>query len=108
MIHKELASGRWFQLSLAEQLGNVGSEYERAISWKMRRDQEQFNNSFERYLELLDLTISDPRYSVARKRELLRVREVSCEELLGEVQNRELGAFKDFFYYFMLAARGSR
>ncbi|TSC78477.1 MAG: hypothetical protein G01um101429_750, partial [Parcubacteria group bacterium Gr01-1014_29] len=29
-IHKELAEGRWFQLSLMEQLGNIGSEVGRA------------------------------------------------------------------------------
>lgn len=29
-IHKELAAGRWFELSLAEQLGNIGSEVLRA------------------------------------------------------------------------------
>jgi len=30
-MHKELAEGRWFQLSLMEQLGNIGSEVGRAL-----------------------------------------------------------------------------
>jgi len=30
-IHKELASGRWFKFSLAEQLANVGSEIETGV-----------------------------------------------------------------------------
>jgi hypothetical protein len=30
VYHPELASGRWFTFSIAEQLANVGSEYERA------------------------------------------------------------------------------
>ena len=29
--HQELAAGRWFRLSLVEQLANVGSEIERAM-----------------------------------------------------------------------------
>ncbi len=28
--HRDLAAGRWWELSLAEQLGNVGSEVSRA------------------------------------------------------------------------------
>ncbi len=32
--HKQLAEGRWFKFTLAEQLANVGSEVERTILWK--------------------------------------------------------------------------
>lgn len=31
VIHKQLAAGRWFSLTLAEQLGNIGSDVDRAI-----------------------------------------------------------------------------
>jgi len=31
-MHRELAAGRWFELSLVEQLANIGSEIERTIS----------------------------------------------------------------------------
>jgi len=31
IVHKQLASGRWFKLSLVEQLANVGSDVERTI-----------------------------------------------------------------------------
>ncbi len=34
--HPELSNGRWHTMTIAEQLGNVGSEYERALSWKER------------------------------------------------------------------------
>jgi hypothetical protein len=30
--HRELAAGRWFQLSLIEQPANTGSEVERALN----------------------------------------------------------------------------
>ena len=58
--HPELAAGRWFTLSLATQLGNAGSEYERALQWKKRGDKVRFDHAFARLLELIDLTIADP------------------------------------------------
>jgi hypothetical protein len=40
MMHQTLAAGRWFTLTLAEQLGNIGSEVSRAILG--RNDPERF------------------------------------------------------------------
>jgi hypothetical protein len=34
--HRELAAGRWWELSIAEQLGNIGSEVSRAVRWTGR------------------------------------------------------------------------
>ena len=34
--HKELAAGRWAQMSLAEQMLNIGSEVSRANRWKAK------------------------------------------------------------------------
>jgi len=62
IYHPELANGRWHTMTIAEQLGNVGSEYERALSWKERGDTARFEQAFARLLELLDLTIVDPRW----------------------------------------------
>ncbi len=45
--HKDLAAGRWYSLSLAEQLGNVGSDFERALRWKEKK-QEKLSKSFVR------------------------------------------------------------
>src|SRR5258705_11794528 len=60
-IHQELASGRWHTMSLANQIGNVGSEYERTLRGKTRGDVEYFERAQARLVELLELTISDPR-----------------------------------------------
>jgi len=48
--HRELAAGRWFGLSLIEQLANVGSEVIRAISWKNKNNLEYSRMAFERAL----------------------------------------------------------
>jgi len=100
--HPALASGRWFELSLAEQLGNVGSEYERALKWRQQKD-ARFQNAFDRFLELLDLTVADKRYSFIRKRELLRIRETACTELTQTTDSPT--NLSDYFYHFALLAR---
>lgn len=76
-MHKDLAEGRWWELSLYEQLENVGSEVSRALRWKTRNPGIA-QGAIERVLELLDLTLADPRHrrSVARLREIARTREV--------------------------------
>lgn len=98
--HQDLASGRWHTMTLAEQLGNAGSEFSRIISSRKRNDQARFNSALVRFLELLDLTINDPRWSVYRKRELLRLREISCEDFPENMQA--------YFDQFALLARKSK
>ena len=82
MQHKE---ERWFTLSLADQLGNVGSEYSRAVN-NRGRNEARFNAARDRFLELLDLTICDPRWNIYRKRELLRLREISAADFPEDLQ----------------------
>ena len=72
-VHRELAAGRWFELSFVEQMANIGSEIERTIDWRGRSERNSAA-AFDRSLELLDLTIADPRHR-GRLRELTRVRE---------------------------------
>jgi hypothetical protein len=107
--HPDLAAGRWFTLSLATQLGNVGSEYERALSWKERGDKARFEHAFARLLELIDLTIADPRWKNHRLKELTRLREVICDELFNEtpefVHESDL---REYFLYFGILARSER
>jgi len=76
-MHRSLAAGRWFELSLVEQLANVGSEIERTISWRGRNEKNS-TTAFDRGLELLDLTITDPRHR-RRLRELARLREALAD-----------------------------
>ena len=82
-IHKQLAAGRWFTLTLTEQLANVGSEVERTIRATKVGDKEQKERAFARMLELLDLTLADPRHQ-ERQEELLRLRENLCDVFQGE------------------------
>lgn len=110
VIHKSLAAGRWFTLSLSEQLANVGSEVERAISWHKRKDQERFEGAFDRMLELLDLTIADPRWRTkGHLKELLRLREVLCDVLVGDnIYRTPFEYLQEYFLQFGIAARRNR
>ena len=73
--HKNLANGKWFELSFPVQMANIGSEVSRAISWKNKNNPEYSQKAFERALELLFLTISDEK-NKKRLRELTRLNEV--------------------------------
>jgi hypothetical protein len=78
---------RWFALPLTEQLGNVGGEVSRALKWRNRNPQIA-TGALHRALELIDLTLDDPRHraSIARLREICRAREVLLDFLIGPNQ----------------------
>ena len=59
--HTELAAGRWAEMSLAEQMLNIGSEVSRANRWKKKGNMEQCHRAADRALELLTLTIDAQR-----------------------------------------------
>ncbi len=54
-------AARWHGLSLPQQMGNIGSEIARARRWEGLGDKARRDAAIERALELVDLTLSDPR-----------------------------------------------
>ncbi len=102
--HPELASGRWYTLSLVEQLGHVGSEVSRAV----RREDKKgplYEKAVSRAFELLDMTLRDPRWR-HRLKELVRAREVMADAILGgPLYGSRLCDLDRYFFYFALAAR---
>ncbi len=110
IAHRELADGRWWTLTLAQQLGNVGSEVSRTLKWRSRNPQIA-ERSLARALELIDLTLDDPRHrgSVARLREICRVREVFLDFVLGPNQHGSTEAtLQRYFDAFACAAANPR
>jgi len=97
VFHKELASGKWFTFSLAEQLANIGSEVSRASKWQ-EKDKNIFWSAVERALELFDLTLADSRWK-GHLREIGRVREVFCDAVFGGKKYQS--SFKDLESYFL-------
>ncbi|MBU0567148.1 hypothetical protein KJ693_03225 [bacterium] len=76
--HKNLARGKWFELSFPVQMANIGSEVNRTISWKNKNNPEYSQQAFERALELLDLTTCDQK-NEKHLRGLTRLHEVLAD-----------------------------
>lgn len=111
IYHKELAGGRWKKLSLVEQMGNIGSEVGRAINYFKQGDNNSFTISFEKALELFDLTLDDDRWK-GRRKEIARGREVFCSLLFDtELSNeliKELDSLDEYFLWFGVVANERR
>jgi len=103
--HRTLAEGRWGNLSLAEQMANIGSEVERAINWRKKDNAAYSQKAFERALELLDLTL-DSEKGFPRLREIARVREVLVDYFAGDNQFKSTEkSWKRYFFNFNYAVR---
>lgn len=103
-LHKELASGKWRELSLSEQLANIGSEVNRASKWQ-GKDENIFWSAVERALELFDLTLQDPRWK-GRLREIARAREVFCDAVTGGREYKStLKDLEKYFFHFAFLSR---
>lgn len=113
--HKDLAAGGWFKLSLAEQMGNIGSEVWRALrsegkadSIRSPQDNERFWSAVERALELFDLTLEDPRWH-GRRQEIARAREVFCDAVYGgKLYKSSLKSLTRYFDQFAFAAANKK
>lgn len=105
--HRELAAGRWQTMPLVEQLANVGSDVGRAARWQ-GKDPARCQQAFDRALELLDLTLADPRWT-GRRKELGRARELLCDAMLGgTMYGSDLADLDRYFLPFAVAARARR
>jgi hypothetical protein len=106
--HKQLAGGRWKELSFIEQMANIGSEVERTIRWKEKGNLDYSRRAFERALELLDLTMGDGK-NKNRLREIVRVREALADYFAFE--NFYLSTdekWKNYFLSFNFASRANQ
>lgn len=104
--HASLAAGRWAELSLPEQLANVGSEVDRAIrAWDAEKE-ARFRSALDRALELFDLTARDNRWSGRRRREILRAREEFCRLFFDdEPDPGSADGLRRYFLAFAVLAR---
>jgi len=104
MHHKGLTLEHWFAFNIFEQMANIGMDVHRAISWR-NRDAVHSQMAFERSLELLDLTIEDPK-NKSKLKELCRLREFMVDYFAGKNEyNSDDNFFEKYFYSFNFAAR---
>ncbi len=83
MLHQELASGRWQQLTVNEQFANIGSEVGRALASHEAGRTERSQAALDRALELIDLTITNQNLRSSARREAGRVRELVADYFYG-------------------------
>ena len=102
-------SDRWLRMGLMEQMGNVGSEYERGLSWRRKGKTDFALRAFDRTLALLDLTIEDVRWKGSRRREIARARELVCNVIVNPpVQEEDSLGLAKYFFQFAVAARNQK
>ena len=100
-----VSENRWHNLLLAEQMANIGSEVGRAAKWQ-DKDNARFDGAVKRAMELIDLTLEDPRWR-SRSQELGRLKEVFCDGVLGGKEyGTTLSGLENYFLpFFNLTAR---
>ncbi|MBQ2695663.1 hypothetical protein IJG04_03470 [Candidatus Saccharibacteria bacterium] len=106
LSHPELANGRWAEMSLAEQLGNIGSEISRAIKSKARGNTERMEHAATRAIELFELTIDCHLKEPAKLKELCRGKEEFCDYIFGDNNfNTDPAKMLKYYDQFALIAR---
>lgn len=106
--HRQLAAGRWRNLSLAEQLANIGSEVERTMGWKQKNRPDLSQQALWRALELVDLTIDCQTKSYGLK-ELTRLREALVDYFAGNNSYHSSDyLWHRYFFGFNFAARAGK
>lgn len=95
---------KWASLSLYEQMGNIGSEVGRSMNAIARGDETALEGAYRRGLDLIDVTVL-AWSSQARRRELLRARELFAEAIESRQPDYRLDAY---FMQYAIAARSTR
>ena len=96
---------QWHAMTLAEQLGNIGSDFERALRWKANGKRPLLTAALARTLAQIDLTLSDQRWAGARRREIARLRDEVCSEILYRNNPTSAASLKKYFLIMGVVAR---
>lgn len=80
--YKNLALEQWAQMSLCEQMANIGSEVSRALNWQKKGNKEYSQKAVYRTLELIGLSL-DTLKSFPRLKEFTRLREAIIDYFFG-------------------------
>jgi len=96
----------WDQLSIEEQMGNIGSEVGRALAAKRRGDEARMMGALYRGVDLLNATVMVwLQRKSPRVQEILTAREQFKEAILTDKDDPKL---EDYFMWFAFVARSNR
>lgn len=96
---------KWHTMTLAKQLGNVGSDFERAMRWKLKGEGDLFNAAAKRIIEQLDLTLTDKRWRNHRRQEIARLRDETCRALFETMDEKQYKFLQKYFMAMAILAR---
>lgn len=106
--HADLASGRWKEMTLSEQMANIGSEVSRALNWRNKGNEEYSRKAAIRALELIDLSL-ECKGSLPRLREVARMREAVVDYFFGDNEfSSTESLWRSYFDHFNYAAQQAR
>ena len=93
---------KWQATSIFEQMGNIGSEVGRTYKAGILGDGEQYNHAMARALDLFDASVESKNLNYARKKEILRAKELFLLSLDAPATQPKL---ENYFTQFAIAAR---
>ncbi|MFI4919714.1 MAG: hypothetical protein ACHP65_09185 [Legionellales bacterium] len=109
MMHQGITSEYWSKFTLMEQLANIGMDVSRTIRWKNKGKHDDSQAAFARAMELLNLSIADPKNQNHRLKELLIVREALMDYFMGNNEYKSTDeAWENYFIYFNWIAATER
>lgn len=85
-FHKSLTSDLWNAKATDFQILSIGAELGRAKNHIKNKNIPEVKNSLARALELIDLTVEDPKWG-KKFREFLRFREMTAQLYANEPEN---------------------
>ena len=109
MQHTSLENGRWAEMSVPQQMANIGSETSRVLKALQAGKDSRAEGAFARAQELIDLTIKYGRSGSslivrsAMWEELCRFRELFCAAFLSRnlAELASLNRYLDHFAFML-------
>ncbi|MBQ6390106.1 MAG: hypothetical protein IJH88_00615 [Eggerthellaceae bacterium] len=106
MANYEIDRERWAQLSIFEQMGNIGAEVGRAVNATRAGKDKRAQGAIDRAVDLLDATVE---VLVAQKsprvKEVLRAREEFLRLFFDDTFEEDADNIVRYFNLFAIAAR---
>lgn len=100
---------RWAQMTIFEQMGNIGSEVGRTIKARRADDEQRFWGALSRALDLFEATIDElVKQKSGRVREVLIARDQFLNLYFGTAPKNDDQKIEKYFMQYAIAARLNR
>lgn len=99
----------WSTLTLEEQIGNIGSELSRMLTFERQGERQHWSKARQRAVELIDLTLRDQRWSTLEKKEVTKLKQLLLE--LNRTDSQTGVSIQELVNYclpFAIVARSNR